>query len=324
MGRSPAVPPAGRPSLIAQWALMGVLFLGALSGRALAQEAETPPSESSDITDSSPNEPPGEPTDSEPAPSAETESTDAPNGEVADTVATPVTPSPTDATALENQAQDELASTQEVSEQPAAKFAIVLTGDVDASMRAVGERWRQRLLAASFRPVSDEAVRGALLGQPGEPGDGLGPLRAARRTVTLDVDPEGSLGAFRLMGRASSADAIVVLRANTPVRVFHVAGGAFFVRPAGATDAFVLQAVRESALALPSGVSPAEVAHADPDAAPSTDDEEIPPARAFMRRNWPYFVAGLLLAGAIAWVVVGATRDDEVPPPVLRFRPGNP
>ena len=56
--------------------------------------------------------------------------------------------------------------------------------------------------------------------------------------------------------------------------------------------------------------------------AAETEDAEIPPARAWFRKNWAYLVGGLLLAGVVAFFIIRGRRDDSLPPPVLRFRTG--
>ena len=73
------------------------------------------------------------------------------------------------------------------------------------------------------------------------------------------------------------------------------------------------EVAREPAAASTAAPAPATTAGAP---APET-----PRARRWMRKNWPYVVAGALLVGVVTGVVV-SRHNDHAPPPVLRFLPG--
>jgi hypothetical protein len=55
---------------------------------------------------------------------------------------------------------------------------------------------------------------------------------------------------------------------------------------------------------------------------PSCSDDAPRPARRWLKANWAYIVGGALLVGAITGFIVRGRRNDEDPPPILRFRPG--
>ncbi|MCB9624428.1 MAG: hypothetical protein H6723_14020 [Sandaracinus sp.] len=84
--------------------------------------------------------------------------------------------------------------------------------------------------------------------------------------------------------------------------------------------------IRRAALAAArrSTTTPAAAARAEVATEPTPTPEPDPrsPARRWLRANWAYLVGGALLVGVITGFVVRGRRNDDTPPPLLRFRPG--
>ncbi|MFK8002371.1 MAG: hypothetical protein AB8H86_22450 [Polyangiales bacterium] len=211
-------------------------------------------------------------------------------------------------------------------DEPAAraKFALVIVGDADAVLQTRASDLSQALHDAGLTSVHDDAIREALLGG-GTDEDGLGPLRGARRTLSLSDDAGARSDALERIGRASGADTLVLVARRAPtLRVYDLTARSFYQAVPASPDDVPYIASATRAAAARALTAPALVAEAAEEAEAEVDaDEELPPVRAFFRKNWPYMVAAVLLAGAIVWLVVGAGSDDEAPPPVLRFRPGS-
>lgn len=212
------------------------------------------------------------------------------------------------------------------------KVAIVIRGDADTELRAAATRLEEALEGAVRLP-SDDALRAALRGEGAD--DGLDGVRTRRRSLGLG-DDEATL---RALARLVGADALVVIHedAGAPhLEVFDARAGRFFrerlpVQPLDASARFVARAARAAhrrarTSAVPSPVAAAEAGEAA--RAPGASEPEaretdaLPPARAFFKKNWAYFVAGALLVGVVTFFVVRGRRDDDAPLPVLRFRPG--
>lgn len=206
-----------------------------------------------------------------------------------------------------------------------AKFALVIVGDADAALQTRAAELNEALHDAGLTSVHDEAIQEALLGR-GTEDDGLGPLRGARRTLALSDDAGARADALERIGRASGADTLVLLARRAPtLRVYDLTARSFYQAVPGSPDdvPYIASATRAAAArALTAPALVAEAAAEEPEVEVDAD-EDLPPVRAFFKKNWPYMVAGVLLAGAIIWLVVGAGSNDEAPPPVLRFRPGS-
>lgn len=217
-----------------------------------------------------------------------------------------------------------VASTPPAAPAARAKFALVIVGDADAALQMRAADLSQALHDAGLTSVHDEAIHETLLGR-GTEGDGLGALRGARRTLALSDDAAARADALERIGRASGADTLVLLARRAPtLRVYDLTARSFYqaVPPSPDDVPYIASATRAAAArALTAPALVAEAAAEEPEVEVDTD-EELPPVRAFFKKNWPYMVAGVLLAGAIVWLVVGAGSNDEAPPPVLRFRPG--
>ena len=222
---------------------------------------------------------------------------------------------------------------------------MVVAGDPDAATQARALQFEAALDEGDIALPTDPALRGALRGEPGTDDDGLEGARRERRRLGFG---EEDAPALVRIGRLTGAHAVVVIQSGAEPSVFDVGAEAFFESPTGDVESFVRRAVRSAARraaspdestqspmtrepnpqASAAAPSPRETAERDTAAeeararAESTPEPERP-ARAFFKKNWPYFVAGLLLAGAVTWVIVAGSRDDDVPPPVLRFQPGD-
>lgn len=225
--------------------------------------------------------------------------------------------------------------------QEAPKAVVVVAGDPDAATQARALEFEAALEEGGISLPVDTALRGALRGDPGTEDDGLEGARRERRRLGFGEEDATTL--VRI-GRLTGAHAVVVVQSGAEPSVFDVGASAFFENPTGEVAGFVRRAVRSAARRAaepapePTGEtevqaearapSPRETAERETAAeeararADSTPEPERP-ARAFFKKNWPYFVAGLLLAGAVTWLIVAGGRDDDVPPPVLRFQPGD-
>lgn len=210
------------------------------------------------------------------------------------------------------------------TDAPRPKVAILVLGDSDAFLRQAVRRLEDVLNEVDL--PSDPLVRGALRGEPGDESDGLQSVRARRR-ATLDPTPRE----LAWVGDLTGADVVVLLKRSgrdATVRVLDVGAGAFFeqrptLEPIGRMGRFVTACAREAQARFEGdrSLEPSRVAASSDSTSDDDDEEELPPARAFFKKNWAYFVAGLLLVGIVTFFVL-RDRDDGVPPPVLRFGSG--
>lgn len=223
--------------------------------------------------------------------------------------------------------------TDDATPTRAPRVATVLVGDPEPVRRARAAELDARLGGVGLRRLDDPAMRAALLGDVRED-DGLERLHAARRRLLFEDDPAEAL---RDLGARLRVDALVVVRAADPIRiaVFDLAAGAFYedeptLDDLDAAAAFVRRAARAAArrASAPqaSAPSPAEAAAASSGAATGTPAATAAdtrrPARRWLRSNWAFLVAGALLVGVVTGFIVRGRRQDDDPPPILRFRPG--
>jgi hypothetical protein len=223
--------------------------------------------------------------------------------------------------------------TDDATPTRAPRVATVLVGDPEPVRRARAAELDARLGGVGLRRLDDPAMRAALLGDVHED-DGLERLHAARRRLLFEDDPTEAL---RDLGARLRVDALVVVRAADPLRiaVFDLAAGAFYedeptLDDLDAAAAFVRRAARAAArrASAPqaSAPSPAEAAAASSGAATGTPAATAAdtrrPARRWLRSNWAFLVAGALLVGVVTGFIVRGRRQDDDPPPILRFRPG--
>jgi hypothetical protein len=212
--------------------------------------------------------------------------------------------------------------------------AVVLVGDPnDAAREAVA-----RLEAAvreRFALPSDPALRASLVGLA--EGDLIAPVVRDRRalggTEREDLPLLGALG--------DRADVVLLLVVRTragsrELVAFDVRHRAFFegaIELGQALDAdrverFVRSRGR-AALSSETTLPPETAADIEARALGAHTDAAIRDAAGtapadepeWIEVNWPYLVAGALLAGAAAFVIVYTTNDSD-PVPMLRFRPG--
>lgn len=245
-----------------------------------------------------------------------------------------------------------LVATPVAAQDARPRIAVVVKGDPSPELVQAAQGLSDALEAeGEVAQPSDAAARAALRGAASEADDGLADVRAARRGLgwdeARDVDLLTRLGTFL------DCDALVIVRAGTPpvAEVFDVGRHDFydgvatlddptFERPsrfvrarARAARERRLQAASAEAAAVTTPVAVAAASAttgtaAEPGAptgaraaSEPSARADVPPARRFFRKNWPFFVAGALLAGGIAWVVVAKTGNDT-PAPVVHVRPG--
>lgn len=195
----------------------------------------------------------------------------------------------------------------------APRFAIVVIGESNAPLTEQAEHLGVLLAGEGLAQVDSQELRDVLLGNA-SPAH-LEAVVSARETLSngdsLGTSTEHNRALSRL-SELTDVDALVFLVSGDSVRrrVFDTHAQQFFVDRTVSTTAGVARAVTAASerptLALQ---------------APAEAESEERPARAFMRRNWPYFVGGALLVAAIVWLVVG-TGGDDTPQPVLNFGQG--
>ena len=227
------------------------------------------------------------------------------------------------------------------------KVAIVVVGDPDRRILEAASRLEVWLDADEHTTeVSDPSLRQALLGQTQE-GDGLDSLRGRRRSLGLDEPTD--LHTLQAVGAAAGSDLLLTLRLRggaIECEAFDVRAGAFFEgRIAVAESAddelerFVVPRANAAArrterqLSRPServvsqnDEAPAQVdppleTAASPEKKAARPESTDDPVMRFLRRHWPYFVAGALAATAGTILVVTGLSPDPAPPQLL-FRPG--
>lgn len=221
------------------------------------------------------------------------------------------------------------------------KVIVVVAGDPDDAVREAAARADEAIRAADdLRGPADPGLRSVLRGDPAPAeDDGLDRVRTERRRLGFE-DPEEARG-LRALGRMAGASVVVVVRARGagPVaEVFDVGAATLYegelaLADATASDIASFVARRANAAARRAGrgelVAPAAVAAeattetTDPlDGAAEAEESEPGGVRGFLKRTWAYWVAGAVLIGVASFFIIDSRRDDEVPQPVLRFRPG--
>lgn len=196
----------------------------------------------------------------------------------------------------------------------APKVAVILAGDADLALRARADAALSTLRSSSlFVLPSDALLARALLGESPSAEiasqDGFEELRSRRRQ--LGWGEERDVPLLTAIGRQVGAIALLVVRRGDngiEAVVFSVKAAAFFegslaLASTGptASDAELLNFVRARAVAPatapPAAVHPKAVAKAaTPSQAPAP---KALPQKSWGRRNWPYLVAGALLAAAL-------------------------
>ncbi len=203
------------------------------------------------------------------------------------------------------------------SAQGAPKAAVVVAGDPDAAIVAAGRALVDELSSREEVLLPSAGATRALLGERDDAQDGLVSLRAA-------LYGENVTTSLRAIGARLSANALAVLtRGPNGIRleVFDVSAGRFYEGDRAVNGAGVARYVeRRAAASQRRVISPAVVATASPEI--PTEEEPVT-ERTFFQKNWAYFAGAALLAGVATFFIVRQVRsDDEIPPPVLRFRPG--
>jgi hypothetical protein len=214
------------------------------------------------------------------------------------------------------------------------RVAVVLVGDPNDTARDAAARI-EGAVRETFALPSDAALRASLVGVT--EGELIAPVVRDRRalggTEREDVPLLAALG--------DRADVVLLLvvrtrAGNRELVAFDVRHRAFFE---GAIDleaeleaARVVRFVRSRGrVALSSRpLTPEATAELEARALGAQTDAAIREAAGgdepadepeWIELNWPYLVAGALLAGAAAFVIVYTTNDSS-PVPMLRFRPG--
>ncbi len=237
------------------------------------------------------------------------------------------TPSPSRDEATPDASSTTSGSPSAATTAPAAlwRAALVLVGDPNDEARAAAAHVAAAL-EESVRFPSDPAIVASLLGESGE--ETIDAMLRARRSLggseREDVQTLASLG-----DRADVA-VLVLVRARAGAReivVFDVRHRAFFegVLAADASAERLARFVRSRARAATRELASVPDASSDSSAVarsitPRSDPAEAPTPD-WIELNWPYLVAGGLLAGAAAFVIVYTTSQHD-PMPMLRFRPG--
>ena len=248
--------------------------------------------------------------------------TDTDTGTVADTGAGTDTDTDTDTVAG--------AGTVEVTTEPPPplppKIAVVVAGDPDASLRASASEIEQECTGAGLRTPVDPALRAAMRGEPGAEGDGLGGLRSIRRS--LGVEPRKDLASYKRIGTIAGADALVVLRHEGTIKleVFDVSASQFYegILEVDKTtpEERVKYIERRAKTAQERWNQDGSAAASDQvDATGMPADE--PEKKRWIKKAWPYFVVGALLAAGVTYLIVDSRRTNDPGPPLLRFRPGD-
>lgn len=229
------------------------------------------------------------------------------------------------------------------AQQAAQPFgvAVVVAGDPGPELRSQAEAVRDAVRARpELHGPADPGLARALAGEaPAQGDDGLEQARAERRR--LGWNEARDVPVLARIGRMTGADLVLVVRrgaTGAELVAFDVAAGAFYegalVLPATpeALGDFALDRARAAATRPPGAEAPAKAAPAaaKPRAAPAAalapdeepkDEASTEPEKRWIAKNWPYLVAGALLAGTVTFFVVRSKRD-QTPEPVLRFELG--
>jgi hypothetical protein len=224
---------------------------------------------------------------------------------------------------------------------PVPKVAVVVSGDPDAALSEPAAHLDAALgRLPDVQTPTDPGLRRALRGDDGEADDGLEGARAERRR--LGWGEARDVRSLAAIGRMAGADVLVVVRRDAQgpeAVVFDVRAGAFYegsVALAGSSDEAVtrfvlararLAAGRSTQPPAPAAASTASAAPPGADVATAADastpaEKEAPPKKRWIARNWPYLVAGALLAGTVAYFIARDTTDAPAAP-VLRFGLGD-
>jgi hypothetical protein len=231
---------------------------------------------------------------------------------------------------------------------PDVKVAVVVAGDPDPALVEAASQLAAALGATEGLALpADEALRAALVGAPAPAeDDGLDEARAARRRIGLG-DAAAQAALARIGGLTGAVALAIVRRAPDPAaEVFDVDRGAYFegkldlatadpqaagrfvLRRARAARAHVGEPVAASApppapaaeAVMPRTAAEAATAATPAETSPGGEPTEARHRAPWIRKNWPYFVAGALLAGAVTFIVLN--RNQDQPDPVIRIRPG--
>lgn len=211
------------------------------------------------------------------------------------------------------------------------RVALVVLGDpAETVVRATTELEASLAASGSLTLPADEAVRGALRGEPGTAEDGLEELRGLRRR--LGISTEGDREVLDTIATRLELVVLVVVRgAEQPTaKVYDASEHRYFTGEAVLDVASAESArqfiVARAAAAERRRLGPTPEATAQTTAEPATTEPdpaapvEAPPRRSFMRRNWPFFVAGALLIGTTTFFLVQRGQNDTSPP-VIHIRP---
>lgn len=186
-----------------------------------------------------------------------------------------------------------VAAAAQPAPEPGPKIVVVAVGDPDGALVAAAATVEEAAVRAGLRIPADPGLRAALVGDAGEPDDGLEPYRAARRRLGLDDDRDRGL--LQRVGDQAGAVAVAVVRSGVDgpaLAVLDVRAGRFYEgRLALSGDAAprdVARYLRRRAVtserAAAEGTAPAEVpasaaVGSDPgDAGPAVADDPRPRA----------------------------------------------
>ncbi len=216
------------------------------------------------------------------------------------------------------------------------RVAVVLVGDPNDEARAMAERVEAAVRDHLVVP-SDAALRASLVGASGD--DLIAPVVRDRRS--LGGTEREDVPLLASLGDRADVVLLLVVRARAGARElvgFDVRHRAFFegsVALDGDLEATrIVRFARSRGRAALSGEALSASSTAELEAraierdhsqaaeairSGARDGEEHEPE--WIEVNWPFLVAGALLAGAAAFVIV-YTANDSDPVPMLRFRPG--
>lgn len=211
----------------------------------------------------------------------------------------------------------------------AARAAVVLVGVPSPEALAAATRVAEAVASVLALP-EDAALRASLLGVE----DSIETVARERRA--LGMSEASDVPRLVALGDLADAAILLVVRRRAGRRelvAFDVARAAFFegelALASETSEDGIVRFARARARAAVRGLSGDEGPSSESEAASRVArgnderqraEEERRPD--WLELNWPYLVAGALLAGAAAFVIVLTTQDDREQPPVLRFRPG--